>query len=229
MLKSFSILRIKSPVLFACLFLVAQDLHADSDRLLIGDPYFRPESWVKVESASSEIDPVEFASYCSGGKQIRDLRESFSIKLPPTESGLPKNVALKARQAQIQHIKELAKNWFQLGVRPGRMKIHDEYTLFIPPNCKKQSHDACSTWAVAFEPKRCWDTKDRRACEKAPPVPAPSRALEYRAEIWQRYIKEFTTVKVSPSSGGDTFKFEVSLDLNLACRHARPAKDLVTN
>ena len=229
MFTSFSILRTKAPVLIACFFIVAQSLHADSDRLLIGDPYFRPEGWVKVESANSETDPVEFATYCSGGKQIRDLRESFSIKLPPTESGLPKDVALKARQAQIQHIKELAKNWFQLGVRPGRMKIHDEYTLFIPPNCKKQSHDACSTWAVAFEAKKCWDAKNRSACEKEPPVPSPSRAIEYRAELWQQYIMVFTTVKASPAEDGVTFKFEASLDLLTACKYARSLQELVTH
>lgn len=200
---------------------------ADGDRMLWPPTYLQPQSWVEIETSTTPKSPSSYEDFCSAGKQIRALRETLSISLPPSGSGTPKDVAARKRSEQFNHMRDIAKNWFQLGPRPGRMKIHDSHTLFIPPDCKKQKHEECSVWGVAFERQSCFDKGP--SCKRVTNIPSPSQALEYRAELWHKYFEIYTTVKESPSSDGSTLNFEVSLDLNLACKYARPIDTLTTN
>ncbi len=212
------------------MMLVAQLSFADSDRLVLADDPPKIEEWVKIEPSSLAADDISFEGHCSGGKQTKELRETFSIKLPATESGIPKDKALLTRKRQINHIRNIAANWFQLGVHPRRLKLHDEYTLFMPKcSNKEEGHNyrTCNVWAVAYEKSVCNEDGDDVKCSKGG-EPLASLAIEYRTELWQKYFEVYTTVKEAPSADGVTFKFELSLDLRNACKFARPIKDLIT-
>lgn len=50
----------------------------------------------------------------------------------------------------------------------------------------------------------------------------PSRLIEESKSLWQEYVKTFTTLKEAPSSDPSVLNFEVSLDLGLFCKTAKP-------
>lgn len=231
MCRYFSIQKINIIVIIIALIpMVAQNSFADGDRLIVADQPPKIEKWVQIEPMSLVSDDISFGEHCAGGKATKEVRESFSIKLPPTESGIPKDSALQIRRQQLKHIRKIAANWFQLGIHPRRLKLHDEYTLFMPKCSDKEenrNYRTCKVWAVAFESQRCNEDGDDVKCTKGN-EPSPSQAIEYRTELWQKYFEVYTMVKESPSGDGVTFKFELSLDLKNACKFARPIKDLVT-
>ena len=198
--------------------------------------------WANVEVDGEQFYWIKIENFCQSGKQIKELKESFSIALPEVPKGVPKDAALEGRKDQTATIRKIAANWFQNGVHPRDLILND-YTLFIPPECEEKSSEkqsSCRVWKLAFSSTHgdCYrkkiHQKSRSTCSANDESidfklkPAPSRAIEHRAELWAEYFRAYTTVKESPSDDGSSFHFEVSLDLNAACKYARPISDLVT-